>query len=414
VITEDQARELLRNQASDYVVLPVTGDAVAARARSATRRRRLLTVAASGVAAAAVVVVGMTLAPNSPAAPDRGDPPIANPMPVAPDGYRLVGMNGLVVAVPEKWGTNDLACDGKTATADTVLFMGETMGGRGCFVPDQGHAWVRFSTTTSEWAQGYLPWSDGGEIDGARISVVPIEESPEGLWETSLMVADRDLIMSVRSGDRAVVETIRDSLAAVPAGYTTVPPQRLDHRGEPVTADITRAGLDATVVQEYKPGWSPGVLIRTEPSIGSIVSDGADVTVVVTGQNPAADGWPGVFVRDDPTSAINCVSQYPDALGANANAFDGTVVRVAVGAHPHGPSDPRFLVTLRVNETFAGEAADTVDMQTWDFMLPSDYESIIGTRILAAAGPSLEIKACGYTRAYDEKTANAWRDLFQN
>jgi hypothetical protein len=410
VITEDQARELLRNQASEYDVLPVAGDALAAHARSASRRRRIVSVAAAGVAAAAVVVAAMTLAPNSPTAPDRGDPPIANPVPVAPDGYRLVGMNGIVVAVPEGWGTNEVMCG--VATSDTVYFPGNSTATRACGYRGPAADQVSLVSTSSEWAQGYTGWRDGGEVGEHHLRVVPIDDKSVGPWSAAVMVEDLDVIVSIKSNVRSEVEAILESLDVLPEGYATVPPPRVWGPIGNVTTAISLAGLNPVVVEEYRPGWSAGSLIRTEPALGSVVAAGAEVTVVMTGPNPEADGWPGVFVRDDPHSAISCVSQYPDKLVTHTNAFDATVTNVRVGVHGRGGSGTPVDVTLQVNETFAGDAAASVVMHTWDFMLPRDPQTILGTRILAAAGPTLDIKSCGYTRPYDEKTASEWRDVF--
>jgi hypothetical protein len=49
-------------------------------------------------------------------------------------------------------------------------------------------------------------------------------------------------------------------------------------------------------------------------------------------------------------------------------------------------------------------------LNTFDFILPDDWRDAVGTKILAAFGPTRDLMGCGFTRPWDENTARAWRD----
>ncbi len=65
---------------------------------------------------------------------------------------------------------------------------------------------------------------------------------------------------------------------------------------------------------------------------------------------------------------------------------------------------------LRVNQRFKGAVGATVVLKTWDFMLPQ--EDVTGVRVLAAAGESLDLMGCGFTRPYSPEDAAVWAEAF--
>lgn len=115
----------------------------------------------------------------------------------------------------------------------------------------------------------------------------------------------------------------------------------------------------------------------------------------------------------------------PSLVADRAFAFDGTVTAIAPG-RTNRPDKGRLdlvAVTFTVNEWFAGGAGTTA---TVDMPPPrSSYDSShappsygVGTRLLVSGGPrwggapldDAVARVCGFTRYYDEATADSWRD----
>ncbi|HWC32060.1 MAG TPA: hypothetical protein VG709_02930 [Actinomycetota bacterium] len=116
--------------------------------------------------------------------------------------------------------------------------------------------------------------------------------------------------------------------------------------------------------------------------------------------------WPSTEIGP----AVSCVSEYPHRLDDRAYAFDGTIQEVTRGEYDQDAGATPVDLRLRVNEVFQGDLGDVVTMHTWNFMLPE--HDVRGTRILASAGPTLDLMGCGYTRPYSEEDAQYWRDVF--
>jgi len=124
-------------------------------------------------------------------------------------------------------------------------------------------------------------------------------------------------------------------------------------------------------------------------------------------------GVAGTWPSTDPGAAVSCVSRYPERLAENAVAFDGTVTGVRLGDRDEDAGGTPARVELAVHETFAGPRRTSVVMRTWDFMLPDEADEVVGLRGLFAAGPTLDIKACGYSRPHSPQDAVTWRRAFR-
>ena len=57
-----------------------------------------------------------------------------------------------------------------------------------------------------------------------------------------------------------------------------------------------------------------------------------------------------------------------------------------------------------------GDLADTVVLHAWDFAMPPG--EVVGTRLLVASEPSVDVMGCGFTRFYTVEEANIWRATF--
>ena len=124
-------------------------------------------------------------------------------------------------------------------------------------------------------------------------------------------------------------------------------------------------------------------------------------------QTPA---WPSTEVGP----ATECVYQYPNDLADQPIAFDGTVLSISRGEYIDEAAAIPVDLVIQVNEVFRGDLGPTVTMHTFDFSTPDQTEAWdpTGIRILAAAGESLDVMACGFTRPYTTEEADAWADAF--
>lgn len=127
----------------------------------------------------------------------------------------------------------------------------------------------------------------------------------------------------------------------------------------------------------------------------------------------ATPGMPGKWPDLRPPTAASCVSQYPDELPARANAFDATVAKVTVGDFDENAGMRPATVDLAIHEVFAGPERQSVQLHTWDGFLPQgNPQEPVGLRVLASAGDTLDLMACGFTRPYSQTDADAWRRIF--
>lgn len=146
------------------------------------------------------------------------------------------------------------------------------------------------------------------------------------------------------------------------------------------------------------------------PPAASISEGGAAAAPASEDRDAAAAvQWPQPDTNAD---AARCAYQYPDELADRANAFDATVTGVDVGEYSPDHAARPATVTVSVNEVFNGRQEGTAVLKTWDFSLPENPEHIVGARILASAGPTMDLMGCGFTQPYSKKTADMWRDVF--
>lgn len=160
------------------------------------------------------------------------------------------------------------------------------------------------------------------------------------------------------------------------------------------------------------------VLASAAIAIAGCGDSAIDISAAVAASpavSPAHDravGSLGSWPDPSPPVATSCLSLYPAELASNTNAFDGTVTNVQVEESKDSSGDSPATVELDVHETFAGPERRTVTMKTWNFMLPEDPSTVVGLRVLLAAGDTLDLKECGYSRPYDGVEAEIWRQTF--
>jgi hypothetical protein len=231
-------------------------------------------------------------------------------LPAAPQGMRWVGMNDVVVAVPDWWTTGETRCG--APLEDTVYFDNTAVYDCADPVSNQEVAEVS-SLAVIDASRGtgeYLTREMQVVDDVSGHDVMELEDCNEwfeGVCRRLFAVPDEGVLFAVSIADPedADYEAIRDSLRILPPGQTTVPLATAPDgwtpaRGaEPVFVDqivakIERAGLhverQSALPRDDDAGLSAdfpeGTLLDISPPLGSVVEDGATVTVTVLGAPP--------------------------------------------------------------------------------------------------------------------------------
>lgn len=227
-----------------------------------------------------------------------------------PEGTRWVGMDDVVVAVPDWWTTGETRCS--APVEDTVYF--DEAATVDCTDPAARHVVREVSALAIlDGSKGYgelmtRDMEPVGEVDGHEVvEARDCEEWFEGVCRRMFAVPSLGIVFAVtidEPGD-GDYEQIRDSLRILPDGVTTVPIAiddgwTPDWGAEPDVADtlmdeIRDAGLEVKVVTpEPRQGgdiamyaeFPPGSYLGAEPSLGSVIDEGGTVTVHVMGKSP--------------------------------------------------------------------------------------------------------------------------------
>lgn len=291
--------------------------------RSGRRRRWVGSVAtvAGAAATVAVVVVGVAVlsdqrASHAPAAPTGSETPPDSSM-TPPSGSRLVGANGVVVAVPVGWGTDQVGCDGRTAIQPTVVFGHHEQGVPTCAVLlDQQVPSLRVDTGRDTHADD--PEGEPAEpVAGQTVRRGPSTTDRYGFVTSWIAFPEQDVRFTVTAETTDAVEQVLASARVVAAGYDLVPNWYEQPVGEVqldyVTDLVRGAGFDP-VATEAAHGWQrPGGFLRTVPPIGTPLPAGSTVTVVyaagnldyyATPRSLTAGGW-AVGPATDFTPAVS-------------------------------------------------------------------------------------------------------------
>ncbi|MBZ5739589.1 PASTA domain-containing protein [Nocardioides mangrovi] len=215
----------------------------------------------------------------------------------APDGTRWVGSGRVVVAVPDWWTTGETRCllpvedtvywdSGAVADCADVPARSEVREASTLAVLDAEHGYAEHLLTQMDPA-GAVDGREVVELDGCDAWIPDV-------CRHVFAVPSEHVVLAVTIADEADgdYQEIRDSLRILPDGRTTVP---LDIHGttptwgaEPAYVDhLTRAledaGLQVEVATIPAEDLTPGSLLEVEPALGSVVDEGATVTVTVAG-----------------------------------------------------------------------------------------------------------------------------------
>lgn len=289
---DDETRAVLRRAGDRIDVSPVPMPLLLQEGRRA-RRRRTSAVVSTCLAAVLVVAGGTALAVNriggettrdaaAPHATDSPSPhhptqtvPGSGPLSVPP-GTRLVGFNGIGIAVPVEWSTNGGVCH--NAMEDTVI-VGDNPGvDCGFSVPPGDVSSAHLVSHAHDlWAPRYVRWDveATGSVGGSSFVRSPTRPiSCNGahcqMFEGALSFKDRDVTLWVDSPSRHTIDSVLDSVFVLPRGFGAIPDNATPR-------SLTRRGFAVHEQVAYRPRLVAGWLLKTTPEVGTIVARGSTV-----------------------------------------------------------------------------------------------------------------------------------------
>lgn len=204
-----------------------------------------------------------------------------------PPGFRWVGIGRAVIAVPDSWATNRLYCG--TPLADTVII-------------DQGAVCLAYRPQPPRTSAVHVREPYQGEdfsaydevrVAGERALRGPVDchrqPSEVVLCRQSVVLPDLGAVFdATTTRDRERLGEILGRISPLPAGQVAVPGFQmlfLDHQEASAAAYVRvleRAGLRAVVRTAQHGDLDPGFVLDAAPAPGSVVKEGATVTVTVT------------------------------------------------------------------------------------------------------------------------------------
>ncbi|GEP34459.1 hypothetical protein NSZ01_22270 [Nocardioides szechwanensis] len=387
----DHQVALLRRAADAVPVGPLPADHLLATAHRRRRHRLGAALAATAVIVVAGGTAAVGLTRDDPSRP-RDEAPVVQPAPPAAE-TRLVGVGRLAVEVPASWPSGKAECAGPSVSEPTV-FWGSS--GRECLI-------TKPAPYVSVLDDGYLTdgYGDGSDEELTQVEVpggtlLVSQTTTEGGLVTMFVSHDPSGFLAIATHSEAETRAIMESARIVPADQVAVPwtPEAIEAAGlvvEEVPVDTNSQ-------------FSDGYVLGTQPGGGSVVLVGSTVRVRIA----RSTDWPSVSIGP----AISCAYDYPDDLPDRAGAIAGTVIGVRLTEYVAGADAVPATVSVLISEWFRGGSDPTVVLNTFDFMLPDDWRDAVGTKILAAFGPTRDLMACGFTRPWDEKTAREWRAAY--
>jgi hypothetical protein len=240
-------------------------------------------VAASvAVITSGAVAVGAQLTndANTDSAAATTTPPTSSPNRlITPPGTRLVGRNGIGIAVPAEWGTNQASCH--TAYRDTVIVGSNPGVDCGMFVGASVSSAIldTFDAFHAHPGDSHASIQVNGEMVTRISGSYTWGPSPYHLmYTTTLLSETRNVSIEVRSPNRSVVARVIDSAFAFPSRFSVIP-------DEPTGPSLRRHGLGLHRVLALRPKLYPETILGSDPPQGSIVPRGSTVTVTTTEPN---------------------------------------------------------------------------------------------------------------------------------
>lgn len=388
---DDEVGAVLRRAGDQIEVGPAPVPLLLEKGHRA-RRRRSVVVVGGCVAATLAVTGGVAVAvglasrqPNTdasahhsvdPVTPARPTPTGSGPAGVTvPPGTRLVAFDGIGVAVPAAWSTNDAAC--QNAFADTVV-IGENPGiDCGFYVPS--------GVVSSAHLVPRRVLDRRGDVLGEVAARGAVAGNPYVRYRTHAIACngaqchefagavrfdDRDVAIWVESPSRQTIDAILGSVFILPRGYGAVPINATPHL-------LTRLGFAVREQVQYRPRLIPGWLLRTSPEVGSIVPTGSSVTLTLSTR-----------VAGDPCAGLQVELITPEVRRAvSAVARQSFTVRVRAGESVSVQSTGACAGTVQASSAGAS-VLSMAGPWTFTALEPGTARLDVGMPMCAGAPPS--------------------------
>lgn len=300
---DDETRARVRRAGDELPVSPAPVADLLQQGRQARRRRTLTTVgvvvAAVAVVTSGAVAVGAQLTNNATDSPPISMPTITTPSTPSPGlstppGTRLIGRNGIGIAVPASWRVPAVGCQ-----AGVLWDVPAAYHGTSCSPARVSSALVRVESYRSQ-ARFYTPAikrtrmvghvrvSQYGPLSDCVPSVSICPADPR-LFVGVLLSARADVLIYVRSSSRAQVLRILNTVFAVPDRHVAVPLG-------PNAKSLTAAGLRPRWESRVDSSRPEGTILETVPAGGDIVPVHSIVTILRSTRHPASTGCAGLHV----------------------------------------------------------------------------------------------------------------------
>jgi hypothetical protein len=127
-------------------------------------------------------------------------------------------------------------------------------------------------------------------VGSLEVTTVPARESADGLWHGSVWASSEDALFVATSPDETTVRQILASAFEIPRDHVAIPYDPDASLVENIR-QMRSAGLEVRAVIDRDQSTN-GLLISTEPALGSVVPAQATVTVIVAGSDGGPDSAP--------------------------------------------------------------------------------------------------------------------------
>lgn len=341
------------------------------------RRRRTRGIAAGGVALALAIGTGAwVLRPSSPITEPVVATGPSEPAPArVPTGFRLHGLLGVGVVVPEGWGDGATLCNGVPERNTFAINHGWA-----CAMASQYPANTRMVTlgTQRPLDTGSASTRSLGEWTGELSPVICTEQDWPGAGDVVTLCSQTWFIEGVavevtssRANARADLAQMLSWVRALPEGATGLPSWQQamssgqEKSGERFRRRLAARGLDVEVRRVLHRGLGGGYLQDMHPAAGNVVRAGDRVTLEVTAEptGPA----------DEISIDVNTESTREGVAVTDEQLRAGHTLTVEVGEDLWGYGTGRWSNTLQGTVT---SGAEVLEASTWSQNLGRSWRAV--------------------------------------
>lgn len=230
-MNDEEAATMLARLADEVPVGEVPIDSTLATGRRSLRHRRTFRVFGASVAAAALATSGVAFQAGS----NRFEVNDLSSSLAVPPGTRLVGFQGVAVAVPNDWGVSQVAeLECQRPLQNTVVFAREEsfgLPGGSCALPERKSSLHLISVADEDMPPIMEDARPAGSVDGVDLFETSLR--PRAVcngrpcrphqFNQALMVPGKGVLMYVNSPRKSIIRDVLSSVRIIPEGYTAVP-----------------------------------------------------------------------------------------------------------------------------------------------------------------------------------------------